>query len=161
MYLRTFVSIVELLWAIILCQLAGIIGSFFTIQNIENWYQTLEKPFFAPPNWIFGPVWIMLYTLMGVSLYLLWRNRKTKPGAIRAMVVFLIHLVLNALWSILFFGFHSPLAAFIDLLLLIGMIVYMLITFRKIQVWASYLLIPYLIWVSFAGILNLAIVVLN
>ena len=149
----------KLLAAIAVCQLAGIIGTPFTITAIPSWYATLNNPFFSPPNFLFGPVWTVLYFLMGVSLYLIWISKsKLKKNAFK---IFFIQLTLNALWSIIFFGLKNPLLAFIDIVALWITISLTIKHFYKISKPASYFLIPYILWVSFATLLNLAIVILN
>lgn len=150
---------IKLILSILLCQAAGIIGSFFTVSSIPTWYATLNKPFFSPPNWIFAPVWTTLYALMGVYFYLLWTS--SKKTARQLLRFFLIHLVLNSLWSIVFFGLKFPLGALVIILILIFMISYLIIKGFKINRYAPYLLMPYLAWVSFATVLNAAIWVLN
>lgn len=155
------INYIKLIASIIICNAAGFIGSFFTFSAIPNWYQTLIKPEFNPPNWIFGPVWTTLYILMGISLYLVWnRGIKTKHEK-TAIGIFSIQLVLNAIWSILFFGLKSPLYAFIEIIFLWIFIVLSIIYFYKISKPASYLLIPYICWVSFASVLNYFILILN
>ncbi|RJR28983.1 tryptophan-rich sensory protein [Candidatus Microgenomates bacterium] len=149
----------KLVLAIALCQLAGIVGSVFTFQAIPTWYATLNKPFFSPPNWVFGPVWTALYTLMGVSLYLIWTNKSKLKK--EALSVFYAQLIINSLWSMLFFGLKNPALAFIVILLLWVLIAATIVKFYKFSKLASYLLIPYLLWVGFASVLNLAIVLLN
>lgn len=147
--------------AILICQFAGIIGSLFTFSAIPTWYATLNKPFISPPNWVFGPVWTTLYTLMGISAYLIWQKGIQKKQVKDALRTFGEQLVLNALWSILFFGLKNPLLAFVEILFLWILIVATMVKFYRLNKWAAYLLIPYLLWVSFASILNGAIVVLN
>ncbi len=151
----------QALLAILLCQSAGIIGSFFTANKIQTWYDALQKPFFNPPGWIFGPVWFTLYCLMGISLYLLWQQRKTNPKANKAVVAFLIHLIFNATWSIVFFGLEMLGLAVLNILIILGFIIYLIKISYSINKTASYLLVPYLAWVSFATLLNIAILVLN
>jgi translocator protein len=146
----------HLIIAIIICQLAGIVGSLFTFEAIPTWYSTLAKPDFTPPSWVFGPAWISLYTLMGGAIYLIWQ----KKDAI-AIRLFSIQLALNALWSISFFGLKNPLLGLINIIILWIVLVATIIRFYKIDKNAAYLLIPYLLWSSFATILNLAIVLLN
>lgn len=140
---------------------AGLIGSVFTFSAIPTWYETLIKPELAPPNWIFGPVWTTLYVLMGVSAFLVWRKGIYRKGARVALGLFGVQLVLNALWSIVFFGMQNPAGAFFVLALLWVGIVATMIAFFKISRLATYLLVPYLLWVSFAGYLNYMIWVLN
>jgi len=149
----------KLVLSILLCQGAGIIGSFFTVTSIPTWYATLNKPFFNPPNWLFAPVWTILYALMGIYLYLIWTSNKKEAGKLKRF--FLIHLLLNSLWSIVFFGLKSPFGALFIILILVFMIAYLIIKGFKINRYAPYLLMPYLTWVSFATILNAAIWVLN
>jgi translocator protein len=149
----------KLITSIIICQLAGIIGSFFTVSSVSTWYLTLNKPFFNPPSWVFGPVWITLYFLMGISLYLIWNNYNKDSKL--AVTFFSIQLVLNSLWSILFFGLRNPLLAFIEIIVLWAFILLTIIYFYKKSKTAAYLLIPYILWVSFAAILNFAIYYLN
>ncbi len=153
-------NIIKLIISILICQLAGIIGSFFTKKAIITWYVNIQKPSFNPPNWIFAPVWISLYCVMGISLFIIW---KTNSSHIKkyAILFFSIQLILNALWSILFFGLKSPIAGFIDIILLWIAIVLTTIFFTKIKLSAGILMIPYLLWVSFALILNYYIVKLN
>lgn len=151
----------KLIAAIIICQLAGIIGSFFTVSSVSTWYQTLNKPSFNPPSWLFGPVWITLYFLMGISLYLVWRKELKTKTYKTALTIFAVQLVLNALWSILFFGLKMPGIAFIEIVLLWISIILSMIYFYKISKASTYLLIPYILWVSFASILNFAIYYLN
>jgi len=154
-------KLLQIFGAIIICQLAGIIGSFFTTPNIATWYAYLVKPVFSPPNWLFGPAWLTFYTLMGISLFLVWQKILKDKKAKSAVILFLIHLFFNAIWSILFFGLHSPLLGLIDIILLLVLIIIIIIKFYKINNIAAYLLIPYLLWVSFATVLNLSIYLLN
>lgn len=150
-----------LVLSILLSQLAGAIGSFFTTSAISGWYVTLAKPSFNPPNWLFGPVWITLYTLMGIALYLVWRKGMNVQKVSFAVKLFLIHLVFNSLWSIVFFGMKNLSLAFGVIVILWSMIAYLIKLFSEIDKRASYLLIPYLLWVSFASALNFAIWQLN
>lgn len=144
-----------------ICLLAGIIGSVFTYSAIPTWYASLNKPAFNPPNWIFGPVWTFLYITMGIAVYLIWQKGLKHPPAKIAITFFIIQLILNCFWSIAFFGFKSPIAGLMVLILLWIAILATIITYYKISIWAAILLIPYIFWVSFAGILNYSIVKLN
>lgn len=155
------VNISKLLASILLCQLAGVIGSVFTASSLENWYFLLEKPSFNPPSWVFFPVWTTLYTLMGISLYLVWEKGLQKPEVKKGILIFGIQLGLNSLWSFLFFGLKSPYYAFIEIILLWFAIFLTILQFRKISKTASYLLLPYIVWVSFAAVLNYYIWILN
>ena len=143
------------------CLLVGFLAGFATSSGIDSWYTTLSKPSFNPPNWIFAPVWTALYIMMGISIALVWQaatEGKDIGGSIR---IFCAHLVLNGLWSIVFFGIMVPIYALAIIVILWLMISYMVIRFHRINPYASYLLIPYLMWVSFATALNYYIVVLN
>ena len=174
----------RLVISLALPQLAGFIGSLFTAPAIVAWYAGLEKPSFNPPNWIFGPVWTILFLLMGISFYLVWSKNFTadqsqKVSKIKAwnswsqklwdgswqkenvILIFALQLVLNILWSVIFFGLRQPGLAFFELLMLWFAILYTIINFYRISKPASYLLIPYILWVSFAGFLNLSIWLLN
>lgn len=144
-----------------LCLGAGIIGGFFTVNAIPEWYQYLNKPLFSPPNWIFGPVWTALYLMMGVALYLVWQKGISKKENQSAFIFFIVQLGLNALWSILFFGLRSPLLGLIDIALLLVAIVVVIFKFFRINKTAALLLVPYLLWVTFASVLNFFIWRLN
>ncbi|NYZ76698.1 tryptophan-rich sensory protein [Candidatus Micrarchaeota archaeon] len=151
----------KLVAAVLLCQLAGILGAVFTTPSIPTWYATLIKPAFTPPSWIFGPAWITLYALMGIALYLVWRKGEEGADIKKALSIFGIQLVLNTLWSILFFGLHSPLYGLACIIALWAAIAVSIFLFYKISRAAAILLIPYLLWVSFATILNFHIWQLN
>lgn len=148
-----------LLLLVLLCQGAGIIGSVFTFASIPTWYAGLEKPFFAPPNFIFGPVWTALYALMGIALYLVWVSKSKQRTA--ALRLFFLQLGLNTLWSILFFGLRNPGLAFVEIIAMWIAIFLTIRAFRAIERRAAYLLYPYLAWVSFAALLNLSLWLLN
>lgn len=151
----------KLIISIVGCELVGIIGSVFTIPAIPIWYATLNKPPFAPPNWIFGPVWTLLYFLMGVSFYLIWQQDWGKKKVRVARNYFLAQLVLNFIWSPIFFGLRSPLSGLVIIVAMWILIVMTIKKFYPLSKWAAYLLVPYLLWVSFATLLNAFIVVLN
>ncbi len=144
----------KLIFSIGLCLGTGILGSLFTASSIPTWYIALNKPWFSPPNWVFGPAWTILYVLMGISLYLVWRKKKVPS-------IFWIQLVLNTLWSIIFFGLKNPVLALIEVIALWIAIVFTIKSFYKINKLSAYLLYPYLAWVSFATFLNLFIIILN
>lgn len=153
------INIPKLALSIGLCLGAGVLGSIFTISSIPTWYATLNKPPFSPPNWVFGPVWTTLYILMGISLYLVWVSKsKVKSSALN---IFWIQLALNTLWSIIFFGLKNPSLAFVDIIALWIVIFLTIKSFYKINKLAGNLLVPYLLWVTFATILNLSVVILN
>jgi len=149
-----------LLPSLVIPLLAGFVGSLFTVQNIPTWYALLNKPFFNPPNAIFGPTWTTLYLLMGFALYLVIQT-ETEKRKILAYKFFALQLFLNTLWSILFFGLHAVGLAFIEIVVLWTAIFKNIIEFGKINKLASYLLIPYIAWVTFAAVLNFAILLLN
>lgn len=152
-YLKLTISVVTPL-------LVGAVGSFFTSPEIAGWYASIQKPSFNPPNWIFGPVWTILFILIGISFFLIWNKKpiyKIKPEA----TLYYLQLGLNLLWSILFFGFHKPFLSLIEIIVLWICILTLMVRFFRISKLASYLLIPYLLWVSFAAILNFMIVKLN
>jgi tryptophan-rich sensory protein len=147
----------RLIGCIALCQAAGIVGGIFTAQSVRTWYVTLQKPSFAPPNWVFGPAWITLYTLMGIALYLVWQKTDEANVPRAVFIVFGIQLLLNALWSYFFFGLRSPLLGFIEITLLWAAIVATIILLWRISSAAALLLTPYLLWVTFAAALNFSL----
>lgn len=146
--------------SILITQFAGVLGSVFTANSVTTWYQTLNKPSFNPPSWLFAPVWTTLYTLMGISSFIVWQNRNL-PGAKLALTVYVIQLILNATWSILFFGLKNPGIAFAEIIILLIFIIINTVLFWRISTWAGILMIPYILWVSFATILNYNIWQLN
>lgn len=152
---------VLLIITVAICLAAGVIGSFFTTPNIPTWYADLNKPWFTPPSWVFGPVWTILFILMGISLFLVlregWERRDVQIGT----AVFGIQLVLNILWSYLFFGLRSPLYGLIGIVALWIAILATIIWFFRISRPAAILLVPYIAWVSIATALNYSIYVLN
>jgi len=154
-------DIAKLVAAVGVSLCAGIIGSFFTVSAIPAWYASLVHPALNPPAWVFAPVWTTLYILMGVAAFLVWRRGLGWREIRAALGLFSVQLVLNTLWSVLFFGLHSPGAALIDIVFLWLAIVATMIAFAKISRAAMYLLAPYLLWVSFAMYLNCAIWLLN
>lgn len=145
--------IVKLIISIAIPVATGLIASWFTSQSVNSWFTTLNRPSFAPPNWIFGPVWTVLYVLMGISLYIIWQ---LPPGAQKekALFIFGLQLLCNFLWSFLFFYLRNPAAAMADIVLLWILIVVMLVRFYRLKPLAAWLNIPYLLWVSFAMALN-------
>jgi tryptophan-rich sensory protein len=151
----------RLIICVVGCQLAGIVGSVFTVKSISTWYDALQKPSFTPPNWLFGPAWIMLYLLMAIAAFLLWRRGLSDRQIGLALVTFLVQLVLNALWSVIFFGLQSPFGAVIVIVGLWVAILFTIIRFFRISIAAGALLLPYILWVSFAAALNASIWLLN
>lgn len=126
-----------------------------------SWYNTLVKPFFTPPSWLFGPAWTILYILMAISAYLVWKNGIQKKTVKYALKIFAIQLILNLIWSPVFFGLHNVLLALLIILVLWYFILKTIRIFYKIDKRASYLLWPYLVWVSFATVLNFSVWILN
>lgn len=152
---------IKLIVALAISQLAGIIGAIFTTPAIDGWYAGIVKPALNPPSWIFGPVWTTLFVLMGIAAFLVWRKGLERRDVKIALGIFLGQLVLNTLWSIIFFGMQSPGAAFIEIIFLWLAILATIVTFAKISRPAAWLLVPYILWVSFASYLNYAIWMLN
>ncbi len=154
-------AITKLIIAVLVSELAGVIGSFFTASAIPTWYDTLQKPALNPPAWVFGPVWTVLYALMGIAAFLVWHAGLHRKKVKVALAIFGIQLVLNALWSVIFFGLHSPLGALIDIIFLLAFVIETMILFYGISRWAAILLAPYLLWLGFAWYLNCSIWTLN
>ena len=152
---------IKLFFSFLIVFLTAFAGSFFTVSEISTWYATLEKPAFNPPDWIFSPVWTALYILMAVALYLVWQKDFKDKKVRLALWLFIIHLFFNASWSIVFFGFQQIGLAFVNILVLLALIAILTKLFFKIDKRAGYLLIPYLVWVSFATILNYSLMLLN
>ncbi len=146
---------------IVACLAAGAIGFVFTRNAIPTWYAALEKPPFNPPNWLFAPVWTLLYILMGVAAFLVWRKGLENRQVRTALIVFLVQLILNALWSVVFFGLELPLYGFIVIVFLWLAILLTVLKFYRISLASSVLLWPYLLWVTFAAVLNESIWLLN
>jgi benzodiazapine receptor len=154
-------DILKLIVSVFITHLAGQIGALATTASVQTWYVTLNKPIFTPPNWLFAPVWITLYTLMGLSLFLIWRLGVQARGVKLALALFGVQLLLNTLWSIAFFGLRSPLTGLVVIILLWIAIVATTVQFLPLSRPAGLLLIPYLLWVSLAAALNAAILLLN
>ena len=147
----------KLIIAIAVSELAGIIGSLFTTPSIPTWYATLTKPTFNPPSWVFAPVWTTLFVLMGIAAFLIWKKGLERKDVKIALSIFIGQLILNMLWSIIFFGLHNPGLAFIEIIFLWAAILVTIIYFHKISKLAAWLLVPYILWVSFAAFLNFSI----
>jgi len=174
---------VKLVTSIIICEVAGVVGTLFTTPQIGTWYQTIKKPSFNPPNWIFGPVWTTIFVLMGIALYLVWEKNwephdlkisKGKPWnkfskkfyngnwrKLNIILIFSVQLILNILWSLVFFGMNSPMGGFFVLVMLWFAILFMIINFYRVSKATLWLLLPYILWVSFAGVLNFSIWIIN
>ena len=155
-------KLTKILTVVVTCVAIGYFSGTVTQESIMTWYPTLIKPSFNPPNWIFGPVWSMLYIMMGVAAGLVWDRMEYEKETVKnALIIFAIQLTLNALWSYLFFGLRNPMVAGIEIILLWLMIFETYTQFVKINKIAGYLLLPYLAWVSFATVLNGSIWWLN
>lgn len=151
----------SLLFFIFVSQAAGLIGALVTTPAIQSWYVYLNKPFFTPPSWLFGPVWTLLYLLMGISAYLVFRNGFKKKEVEHALYLFITQLTLNLLWSFIFFGYKLLFLAYIEIIVLWIFIFLTIKAFYKVDKLAGKLMIPYIFWVTFASFLNLAVVLLN
>jgi translocator protein len=161
-------NIFKFIISIFICESVGIIGSFFTLSSVSNWFPTLVKPWFSPPSWLFGPVWIILYFLMGLSLYVVWNSKtaaeilsKQRKYKNHFFIIFGIQLILNALWSFLFFGLKSPLYGLIDILFLDIAVAITIVYAYRVSKYSAILLAPYMAWILFATILNFETVILN
>lgn len=154
-------NFLKVIFFIVLCELIGLVGSLFTFPSITTWYATLVKPELAPPNWVFGPVWTALYAFMGIAAFLIWEKGTERREVRIALGIFVAQLILNTLWTIIFFGLHSPAGAFVEIVILWLTILATIITFGRISKPAAWLLIPYIAWVTFADYLNYSIWQLN
>lgn len=143
-----------LLFSILLTNLAGLFGSLFTFYSIDTWYQTIEKPAITPASWVFGPVWTVLYILMGIAFYFIVKLDVNNKKVRTAIFLFGVQLLLNAMWSLIFFGAHRIDLAFVEILILLAFIIATFKAFYKLDQFAAYLLVPYIAWVSFAAFLN-------
>ncbi|MEK7647491.1 MAG: TspO/MBR family protein [Patescibacteria group bacterium] len=151
----------KLIISIATCEAVGILGSIFTASSVDTWYSTLARPAFAPPNWIFGPVWTTLFALMGIAAFLVWREGMHRRAVRVALGVGAVHLLLNFLWSLIFFGLRNPGLAFIEIIILWLAILATMIAFARVSRAAAWLLVPYIVWVSFAAYLNYSIWIAN
>lgn len=154
-------SIYYILISVAICLLVGFLSGFATQSSVNDWYLTLNKPFFNPPNWVFAPVWSALYILMGIAAGMVWAKGYYHIWVKTALYHFVFQLLLNALWSIVFFGLKSPLGAFFIIIALNILLVFTFKWFRVVKAAAAYLLLPYIAWVAFASLLNAAIWYLN
>ncbi|MGW8184922.1 MAG: TspO/MBR family protein [Candidatus Moraniibacteriota bacterium] len=153
-------KIYKLIIALLIPQLAGGLGSLFTASSVKGWYTTIQKAPLNPPGWIFGPVWTVLFLLMGYALYIVWISEdKAKKNL--AYVAFAIQLALNVFWSVIFFGLKSPGLALAEILILWLAIIFNIFIFYRISRTSAWLLVPYLLWVTFAAYLNYSIWILN
>lgn len=151
----------KLFISILIPLLVGMVSGLFTSSGVTGWYAAASKPWFNPPNWIFAPVWTLLYVLMGIALYLVWKTEADKTVKQTAIILFAAQLTLNFFWSFIFFKLQQPGWAFAEIILMWGMILFTLLWFGRISSTAAWLLIPYICWVSFAAVLNYSIWKLN
>jgi tryptophan-rich sensory protein len=154
-------KILKIVLVVVVCVSIGYLSGMVTRDSITTWYPTLVKPIFNPPNWIFGPVWTLLYIMMGIAAGLIWTSGYDEKKVKKALGFFAIQFGLNALWSYLFFGLRNPLLALIKIIILWLLIVETYNQFKKIDKVSGLLLLPYLAWVSFAMVLNFSIWWLN
>jgi tryptophan-rich sensory protein len=155
-------SFLVLIAFIFVSEAAGFIGSLFTVPAIPSWYASLIKPEIAPPNWVFAPVWTILFALMGFAAFLIWQHRQEqKRQADLALDLFFLQLGLNLAWSAIFFGWQAPAAAFVEIIILWLAILATIVSFARLSRLSAWLLVPYFLWVSFAAYLNYLIAVLN
>ena len=150
-----------LIGSILIPLVIGYIGAIVTLPQISTWYSSLSKPWWSPPNWLFGPIWTTLYLLMGVALFLVWREGLHRQDVRFAILIFSVQLAINLLWSVVFFSFHALFGSFILVMLLWLAILANIIAFLIISKWAGLLLVPYIIWVSIASYLNYSVYLLN
>lgn len=139
----------------------GSLGGIFTASSIKTWYLYIDKPFFTPPSWLFGPVWTLLFAMMGLAFYLVNLYGSKSKELVRAQNIFYVQFALNILWSLLFFGLKQPGVAYLEILVLWYFILLTINSFAKIYKLSSWLLYPYLAWVTFASFLNLGVALLN
>jgi translocator protein len=158
---KTIPPIYKLIIAILVCEAVGITSALLSNTNNNAWFNTLIKPSWNPPAYLFGPVWTILYLLMGIALWLVWKSDAPYLKKTNAMSIFFFQLFFNFCWSILFFRFHSPLLALINIVIMIVTITATMFSFATINRRASWLLVPYIMWVSFATLLNFTIWVMN
>ncbi len=161
MRIRRTTDTVALIIAIAVCEIAGAIGGLFTAMSVTTWYRTLAKPTLTPPDWLFAPVWTALYALMGVAAWLVWRSEAEREAVKLALVVFGAQLVLNIMWSAVFFGLQTPALAFAEIVVLWAAVLAATAEFFRISRAAGVLMLPYLLWVTFAAVLNFEIARLN
>lgn len=159
--MKTIKKVLCLVLAIGICLLAGYVGSLYTTPSIPTWYEGLQKPELTPPSWVFAPVWTALYILMGISLYMIWQAGVTKGEVFIGLVLFILQLGLNIGWSYIFFSWHAIFIAFMFIIALWAFLLSTILQVSRFSIIGGALLIPYLIWITFAAYLNYAIMVLN
>jgi benzodiazapine receptor len=145
----------KLIISLAIPQLVGGLGAIFTASSVRSWYQTLDKPSWNPPDWLFGPAWTILYVLMGIACFLIWKSNS--PDKKRLLTFYGLQLFINGIWSPAFFGLQNPLLGLVIIIPLWALILVCVLQFRKASEAASFLMIPYLLWVTFATSLNAAI----
>lgn len=158
---NTLTTAGQVLAAVLLCEAVGLLAAWVTQTSVTTWYPTLVKPGFTPPNWLFGPVWTVLYAMMGVAAALVWRRRAQDMRSQGGLLLFAVQLVLNGAWSFAFFGAQSPSLGLVVIVALWGMVAWTTERFFRVRAAAGWLLVPYLLWVTYAGALNLGIWILN
>lgn len=146
---------------ILLCEIAGSIGSFLSFNSIGEWYANIAKPWFTPPGWVFGPVWLILYAMMGTAAWLVARRGWGTPGVKAALLLFLVQLAVNSFWTYAFFGLRNPLFGLIVIILLLGLVAADIFLFYRLSPAAGWLMVPYMLWGSFATALTAGIWQLN
>jgi tryptophan-rich sensory protein len=154
-------AIAKLICSVVLCLLTGLLGSVLTADSVSTWYAELSRPSFTPPDWAFGVVWPILYVMMGISAFLIWNAGIAKKQVKTALAIFAVHLLLNALWTPIFFGLHMLLLALIEIILLWIALLITVVYFWRISKPAAILLVPYILWLTFAVTLNAAFYLLN
>jgi len=154
------IDVVKLVVSLAVPLLAGFGSSVFTVNSISTWYAALNKPWFSPPNVVFAPVWTILYILMGLALFLIWRSPRNRTRDI-GIALFAAQLVINVIWTLAFFGLQNTLYGLLTIIPLWILIAATIYQFYKVEKWASYLLVPYIVWVSIATALNTSVFLLN
>jgi tryptophan-rich sensory protein len=154
-------DIKKLIICLVVVSCVALTGSFFVSSSSLDWYASLQKPVFTPPSWLFGPVWTILYILMAISVFLIWRKGLGTAAGKTAVAAFILQLVLNALWTPIFFGLKLPLIALGEIVILWLAVFATITSFWKVSKTAAILLLPYILWISFAAVLNASIYLLN
>lgn len=149
-----------LIVSMVICFAASAVGALFTTPQIDGWYATLDRPGFAPPNWVFGPVWTILYAMMAVAVWMIWKTERSRSRVV-PLTLFAIQLILNVFWSVLFFGMQNPFLAFLEIILLWILILSTILSFTQYSKPAAFLMVPYWLWVTFAMVLNYGFWTLN
>jgi len=159
--MKDITKIVKLICSVAVCILIGFLGSFATMGSVTTWYADLSRPSFTPPDWTFGVVWPILYVMMGISAFLIWNMGFDKTEVKVALGIFGLQLILNGLWTPIFFGLHLIGLALVDIIMMWAAILMTIISFWKVSKPAALLLLPYIFWVSFAIVLNASLFILN